>query len=831
MLTAAKDGDKTRVECLLKYNETDINYSLISDLGYSPLMHAAIKGHSDAVKLLIADDKIDVNKEASSTLTALMLASCVEANFDVVTILLGNTLVEINKRDKDSCTALCHASTCGNSDTVKQLIEHPLIDVNRGDYTPLYRATEAGNSKVVKLLLSHQQIDVNKISPNGWTAISRATEDGHSDIVEQLLGHPKINALHWASDWGYYDQVKALVNDTRTDVNKRDDNGATALCIASQRGHYKIVQLLLGHPNIDVNIGDVVGETPLYKATSNAHSDTIKLLIGHNNIDINKGKTTDGQTPLTIASKMGNFKQVKLLMSEPTKLDINKVRASDGATALWIASFRGHSEVVNSLLNSPDTDVNKCTINRETPLMVASAGGYSSIVRTILAHAKTDVNFVTFEGKTAFWYIIDGSNLLSKSLHTIMIFPNATIEKQKEIIELILRCPSTDMLLMDEGFMTAKKFAISKNRTDIIKAIESRNVLLGEGHTCCSNKVNDGLQKAAEVGDLRMVESFLLCSQVDINIGYKYGLTPLFVASKNNHYNVVRALLSDARTDVNVVVNSGNALLAASESGHTEVVALLLKHTGIDANMVNTRNMKTALIVASDEGHRDIVELLLRHTQIDVNKIDSFGETALEKASWKSYLRVVKLFLRCSETDVSKEYINQLKESGKKEVVEVIRWWGTLLQTRATCCLNVDKDLLKAATNGHFRSIRGLLLCPKSDINIVNKRGRTALFQSSLKGHIQAVEVLLAHHLIDINKGEIFHEGTAFSIASEKGHFDIMRKLIHQDETDINLGWTADKWTTHIFNTNPTSSSTEWTQEPTIPGIGSIVNAFTEWWT
>ena len=96
-----------------------------------------------------------------------------------------------------------------------------------------------------------------------------------------------------------------------------------------------------------------------------------------------------------------------------------------------------------------------------------------------------------------------------------------------------------------------------------------------------------------------------------------------------------------------------------------------MRHPNIDVNKINTRDKKTALIVASDKGHRDIVELLLRHTQIDVNKIDSFGETALMKASWKVYIRVVKLLLRCSETDVSQEYIGRLEESGAREIVEL----------------------------------------------------------------------------------------------------------------------------------------------------------------
>ena len=801
----------------------DINKAIISDdsLVYrTPLMNAAKNGHPEVVKLLIDHPKLEVNKEDGRGNTALMLASA-QGNSDVVQILLQNTLIDVNKRDNDGWTALCFAAYGGNLETVKLLKEHAKIDVNRGDNVfPLYMASEKGNLEMVKLLLSDPRIDVNKQTHlGGNSALSTACENGHSEVMKLLLSQPKINALQFYSWSGNLEEVAALMADPEIDVNRIDSNSETALSSASKVGRSETVRVLLGHPNIDVNREDNVGETPLFKASENGHSDTVKLLIDHFNINVNRGRTTDGETPLTISSKKKHSAVVELLLSHPS-LDVNKARASNGATALWIASFKGHSELVNLLLNHKDTDVNKYTINRETPLMVASAGGHTSIVKSLLADAKMDANFATFEGKTAFWYVIDGSDLLSKSLNTIIAYPNATMEKQRETIELILRCPSTDLSLMDESFMTAKEFSVSKNRTDIVNATESRKFLLVEGHTCCSNKVNDGLQKAAEVGDLRMVKSFLLCSQVDLNMGYKYGRTPLFVASKNNHSDVVEALLTDARTDVNVVVNSGNALLGASENGNTEVVVLLLKHPGIDVNQINTRDMKTALIVASNEGHRDIVELLLRHTQIDVNKMDSFGETALEKASWKSYIRVVKLFLRCSETDVAQEYVSQLEESGRKDIVEVIRWWGTLSQIGATCCLNVDEDLLKAAAEGDFRSILGLLLCPESDINVDGRRGRTPLFLASLNGHIKALEALIENPNIDINKGEVVNGRTAFSIASEKGHFDNIRKLIYSDETDVNLGWIKDSWTNHIFIANPVISSTESTYKSTtqVPG-------------
>ena len=123
-----------------------------------------------------------------------------------------------------------------------------------------------------------------------------------------------------------------------------------------------------------------------------------------------------------------------------------------------------------------------------------------------------------------------------------------------------------------------------------------------------------------------------------------------------------------------------------------------------------------------------------------------------------------------------------------------------LSQMEATCCLNLDEGLLKASRDGHFRSIRGILLCPNSDINVVDGKGRTPIYLSSMMGHIESVKVLLDNPQEDPNKGmvSIGHTDTAFSIASEKGHFKIMWHLLQHHETNVSEGWCYDNWTPHL---------------------------------
>ena len=104
-------------------------------------------------------------------------------------------------------------------------------------------------------------------------------------------------------------------------------------------------------------------------------------------------------------------------------------------------------------------------------------------------------------------------------------------------------------------------------------------------------------------------------------------------------------------------------LIFILQSGHTEVVELLLKTPGIDVNAASKWG-ETPLFLAAQvsynhiehiyyiciqhiicfmfmfilqRGHTEVVELLLKTPGIDVNAADKRGETPLYRATYVSY--------------------------------------------------------------------------------------------------------------------------------------------------------------------------------------------------
>ncbi|KAH6909889.1 hypothetical protein BKA70DRAFT_178830 [Coprinopsis sp. MPI-PUGE-AT-0042] len=158
----------------------------------SPLTLASCLGHKDAVELLLAHSKIQVNLADKHGQSALMLAA--RSGHEAITaLLLEQTKIKVNVLDNGGRSVLMHAAGNGYEGVVTLLLAHPEIQVNlvnNKGWSALMFVAKSGHEGVVALLLAHPDVQVNLVDNDGWPALIFAASEGHKGVVEMLLSHP-----------------------------------------------------------------------------------------------------------------------------------------------------------------------------------------------------------------------------------------------------------------------------------------------------------------------------------------------------------------------------------------------------------------------------------------------------------------------------------------------------------------------------------------------------------------------------------------------------------------------------------------------------------------
>jgi uncharacterized protein len=221
-------------------------------------------------------------------------------------------------------------------------------------------------------------------------------------IVAWIVSQPKVWAepsdgmMVDAAREGDLSRLQTLIV-SGTNINAKDENGATPLMLASQADRADIVKVLIS-AKADVNAKAVNGVTPLIAASGMGHAKIVRLLVGAG-ADVNVS-VESGATALFAAAQEGYPDVVQLLIAAGA--DVN-AKTADGTTLIMISSSKGYASVLRVILKSKKTrsSVDTKLSNGRTALMMASAAGNSEAVQVLLA-AKADVNLKDSDGDTAY---------------------------------------------------------------------------------------------------------------------------------------------------------------------------------------------------------------------------------------------------------------------------------------------------------------------------------------------------------------------------------------------------------------------------------------------
>ncbi|GAM38563.1 ankyrin repeat-containing protein [Talaromyces pinophilus] len=220
---AAHNGDVPMAVLLLQNGGANINARCSDSRRWTPLSFAAAQGNEDMVRLLLADERVDVETKDSRGLSPAFLAAS-KGHLAVVKLLLETGRVNANSEGPHGQTLFSWAARWGHAAVVATLLATGSVVVNSRDpqfgRTALAWASLHGHETVVRLLVGTKGIDLNVGDFTDRTPLHLAAWKGHAAVVALLLK-------------------------SRVDVQPKDDGGLTPLSMALRWGHGLVVELLL----------------------------------------------------------------------------------------------------------------------------------------------------------------------------------------------------------------------------------------------------------------------------------------------------------------------------------------------------------------------------------------------------------------------------------------------------------------------------------------------------------------------------------------------------------------------------------------------------------
>ena len=253
---------------------------------------------------------------------------------------------------------------------------------------------------------------------------------------------------------------------------------------------------------------------------------------------------------------------------------------------------------------------------------------------------------------------------------------------------------------------------------------------------------------------------------VNIEKGFIPGATALIAACESGHVDVVRILLRAGADPNQALTNEGarSPLIQASIHGFVQIVDELIS-AGANVNYATpTGNIEkgfipgtTALLVACVQGHVAVVRILLR-AGADPNQVltDERAHSPLIQASIRGFVQIVDEVISAGAN------VNYATPTGNIEK-------GFIPGTTA---------LIVACERGHVTVVRSLLRAV-ADPNqaCTDENSHTPLFQASGHGFVQIVDELISAGA-NVNYTRPNDGSTSLMFAARFGFVDVVRSLL-----------------------------------------------------
>ena len=376
-----------------------------------------------AVAALVAGLGVTVVAEASARRDAPLIAAVKAVDLDAVRSLVVDQGVDVNRTAPDGATAL-HWAVHRNDAALVGLLLEAGADVsaaNRYGVQSISLAAENGNAEILEALLE-AGANPNAALPEGETVLMTAARTGNAASIRVLLvrgadpnlrdGFRGQTALMWAAARNNADAVHALAElgadlHAKTETAERAPNGNqlfyaspptgfTALLFAVRGGHIDAVQVLLAAgAGVNDTLSD--GQSALVVAVANANWELADYLLdrgadpnlagaGWNAVHqllrtrrMNTGFGFPGPIPSGSVDSIDVLKKMVALGGDvDARMTVNGMKDGQrnrlnrlGATPFFLAAKVTDTEAMQVLMDA-GADATTPSADGTTPLMVAA---------------------------------------------------------------------------------------------------------------------------------------------------------------------------------------------------------------------------------------------------------------------------------------------------------------------------------------------------------------------------------------------------------------------------------------------------------------------------
>ncbi|KAL2825348.1 ankyrin repeat-containing domain protein [Aspergillus cavernicola] len=628
---------------------------------------AAAKGHSDAVRALVAKDPelLELDQPLTplysacswgkweSVKTLLNLGARPDFNPDsdgwnplivaakygyarIVRTLLENGADPNLAGPDEENTALSFAAMRGQSvECLRALLEYG-ADPNHDLLQPpllveICRTPDINSERKIALLEPLRQstppINIDSVSSYGVTGLMWAATNGDTVLVEWLLAHDiNVNttdnklhsALYYAVANGHRPVVQRLL-ERKPPTNNLNRAGETLLQLAVEIGVDLVGMLLDADANPELENGK--GQTVLNSAVVQENPEAVKLLIKRG-LDIHH-RDSAGWCPIHDACGHSPNADIARILAEAG------ARLTDTTTGGWsplqLAAADARPDIVAVLLEFHGAlDIEqRCNEDGETPLIKAAISGDLECIRRLL-QAGADVNAQCPKGWTALMHAV-------------------CLDEPYEVVSFLLSQPRLDISLSSKNEGAALHIASSYFDIAVVNKLldngaDVNQLLPGRRPTplmsaCVPCKNPQGKTRGEILDRIDQVVRTLVERGADLHVQYTTPVSTLLCAGA----------LGSGPSTINYLVSKGLSLQEkgclnrlpihyAAVHGRDNFEAVFLSDRDLLSEDIARKN---ALHWAAQFGRVQTVEMILAHAPSPeerrkrINHRDIDGWTAL----------------------------------------------------------------------------------------------------------------------------------------------------------------------------------------------------------